>query len=518
MEVEVTDIFDVREKAESAWPYRAVNFLHIRTRDQIIRRELLLRRDQTTTRALLAESERNLRALPFIKSARIEPVPVGPNTADLRVFVQDSWTTQPQVNFGSEGGESSMSAGIEEENFLGLGKTLSVFYRDENFEKQGEIGYKDRQLFGTRWRLDTTLKTMTTGNGQNVSLLHPFYSVTTRYSYGVSIDRFRQLQRIFQGGVETSRYDQHHRAHQLRFGIRLNRNPLTANRLQIDWKHSEDDYVAQPQTAPGTLPEQKIVNGPLLTWSREPTDFIKESFIEKAGRVEDFNLGHQIKTNSGFSGRALGATEDSIPLGFTHEFGLEQGPRVFQLFSYGINGRYTMPPNQVHGGRMRDTLYYATGNAYVSGGKEWPRVHTFHAEGAWQQNPDISNEIELGGNTGLRGFKNRSFTGNKSILMNWESRVFYPDEVLRVVYLGGAIFADMGQAQPEGQGFRYQDFHANVGLGLRFGLSRSSAGNIYRFDVAYALGPVPGDGSRVIVSISTGPGFKRGINTIPESK
>src|SRR5262249_25077402 len=88
----------------------------------------------------------------------------------------------------------------------------------------------------------------------------------------------------------------------------------------------------------------------------------------------------------------------------------------------------------------------------------------------------------------------------------------YPYEVLHLAYLGGAVFFDAGQAQPEGLGFNRKDFHANVGIGLRVALTRSTEGTVYRIDLARALGPTQG-ADRWILSISSGVGFKRTGNT-----
>ena len=52
------------------------------------------------------------------------------------------------------------------------------------------------------------------------------------------------------------------------------------------------------------------------------------------------------------------------------------------------------------------------------------------------------NVLAIGGDSGLRGFKTNAFTGNKSVLLNLESRCYYPDEVLHLAYIGGAVFID----------------------------------------------------------------------------
>jgi hemolysin activation/secretion protein len=132
-------------------------------------------------------------------------------------------------------------------------------------------------------------------------------------------------------------------------------------------------------------------------------------------------------------------------------------------------------------------------------------------ESAYVRQMDRENQLELGGDTGLRGFKATSFTGNKSVLVNVEGRAYYPHEVLHLAYIGGAMFVDAGQVQPPNQSFTTKDARASVGVGLRIALTRSTEGGVYRFDVAYALGPVNDD--RIVFSISSGQGFNRNANT-----
>ena len=48
----------------------------------------------------------------------------------------------------------------------------------------------------------------------------------------------------------------------------------------------------------------------------------------------------------------------------------------------------------------------------------------------------------------------------------------------------------------------------DVGAGMRFGLTRSSDGTVFRVDLAYAVGPIQ-QSNRWILSISSAQGFKR---------
>lgn len=512
--VEVKNVFDPSVQGEHYWPYRVANFLHIRTRPSVVLRQLLVKPGDYVTREILEESERNLRDLPFIKDAKIVEVPVNDKEVDLIVRTQDSWTTQPQINFGSEGGESHFSAGMLEENIMGYGKSLSYFYKEDPEGISNEFAYNDVQFLNTRLQLRTLIEDIPGGDHESLNLARPFFSFETRWAAGIATDHNKTLEKVFLNGNEINRYTTDRLQLDPYVGLRLNENILKVQRLTAKYRYNEVNNSATTGTTSLGHPPDKVDSGPILVWSLSEQDFIKETFIDSAERIEDVNLGHQLSLGGGYSGRTLGATENTMPFQAQHAFGYGGDGPWFATASYGSLGRYNLyAPNQ-QGGKVINTLYYGNLNFFRHWLPEFPLTGVAHFEAAHMQKSDVTNPLSLGGDTGLRGYKVNAFTGNKSLLMNLENRFFYPYEILHLAYLGGAVFMDAGQVQPEGMGFNRRDFRANIGAGLRIGLTRSSEGTVYRIDVAYALGKVNGD--RIIVSISSGHGFLSTGNSFRE--
>ena len=119
---------------------------------------------------------------------------------------------------------------------------------------------------------------------------------------------------------------------------------------------------------------------------------------------------------------------------------------------------------------------------------------------------DRENQVALGGDTGLRGYKNNAFTGAQAVLFNVENRFFFPGEHLHLVRLGGALFFDTGAVAQEGAGLSLRSFKSDVGAGLRLASTRSRSGGVLRVDLAYALDQGPGP-SRWVVSVRGGQAF-----------
>ncbi len=510
--VEQKNVFDPNVPGEDMWLFRWANRFHIQTRASVIRRELLFRPGDRSDTEHIQESERNLRALPFIKDATLRQRANPDGSVDLTVTTQDSWTTQPQFNVSSEGGQTIYSAGFEEINLLGYGKHLSYFYKEDEEGVGHEVGYSDPQFLNTRWRFTSSFEDIPTGDEETVNLDHPFYSLTTRVAGGVPLNRSRRMEKILEDGVEVSRHEHDHLEMRPYTGLWVNRDPLNVWRLTLTYRYTEDFYQSEAATLPSYLPSNQALSGPILAATFTQSDFIKETFIDKTGRTEDINLGHEAQAGVGYVGRTLGATENSIPFSVNDAFGFGNRRTGFGLMSFGTSSRYYLYSDGQTGGRLMNALYFANFNYYRHLRKDFPMTGVLHAESAYVQNPDVENLLTLGGNSGLRGFKNDFMTGNKSLLMNLETRFYYPKEVFHLAYVGGAAFIDAGQVQPQGYSFTRQDFHANVGVGMRFGLTRSAEGTVLRVDLAYALGPIQ-QSNRWILSVSSAQGFKREANT-----
>jgi outer membrane protein assembly factor BamA len=200
IDMEIKNVFDPAVPGENIWLFRLANRLHIVTQPSVIRRELLVYPGDWTDLERLNESERELRALPFIKDARITQQSTPDGRVDLLVRTQDSWTTQPQLNFKSEGGQTSYSGGFEEINLLGYGKDFTYLYKNNVDGISHVLGYNDPQFLNTRARLSSSFQDIPTGNIQDVTLERPFYSLVTRTAAGASFNHSQSLQKIYQGG------------------------------------------------------------------------------------------------------------------------------------------------------------------------------------------------------------------------------------------------------------------------------------------------------------------------------
>lgn len=149
------DVFDQARAPYSSFPYPLLNSLHFTTRTQIIQRELLFKSGQPLDSHLVEESARNLRKFPFLGQVTITSARRGNSrdTVDVVVATEDQWTTNPDVVVDRQGNLSRWGIGLEEENFMGFGKSFKMRFLRSTDRTLWRTIYQDPRLLGSRWSL-----------------------------------------------------------------------------------------------------------------------------------------------------------------------------------------------------------------------------------------------------------------------------------------------------------------------------------------------------------------------------
>ena len=120
---------------------------------------------------------------------------------------------------------------------------------------------------------------------------------------------------------------------------------------------------------------------------------------------------------------------------------------------------------------------------------------------------DADQQLLLGGDNGLRGYPLRYATGDKSLLFTVEERFYINREFLHVLRLGAAVFADVGKAWGEMPNpAAHLGVLKDIGIGLRFGQTRSAHAGMVRLDVALPFDGLS-TGMHPQILITTGDSF-----------
>ncbi len=155
--------------ASDPWP-NFINWFHLKTRDYIVRHELLVKPGDLWDRAKIDESARNLRRLFTLAVVRTVPCKSRvPGQVILLVVTKDLWSIRLNMNWSMIGSVVHfLDFQPTEMNFLGRNKRISLhlgfsefdlkdLFGGETFKIQNRVtigqSYVDNRILGSRWRL-----------------------------------------------------------------------------------------------------------------------------------------------------------------------------------------------------------------------------------------------------------------------------------------------------------------------------------------------------------------------------
>jgi hypothetical protein len=508
--IERSDVFEKPDE-ERHFVYRLANRLHIETREHVIRRELLFSEGSPADPDVLYESERNLRRLNFLHdNAQIEAVPRPDGMVDVVVHVRDIWTTRPEASLKHEGGATTGRLSFVEGNVLGFGKTAGISFKRELDRDSGGVMYGDPRLLGSWWTLQAEYFDLSDGLTYLLEARRPFYSLLTRGAGGVGGLHFSQVTTLQIDGEDAPGFRQRHTEGQIHAGRALRAGYDRVGRIIWRLRVEDDSFEVDPGEPPLADPLQCAVGGAgcvSLPQDRRhrifeteyqslDVDFVKARYLDKFDRTQDVNLGGDWAASLGISPRALGDTHNRVFFSGRFERWFRASQASYSRVRASTKGRFLAgaAENVVTG---IDLTHYYLG---------FPRqTVVLHLGQNWGHDLDRDRQLLLGAESGLRGYDNRRFDGNKSLLLNVEDRVHLVFDWLHLLSFGFAGFADAGYVWRAGAGQDLGDLVADVGVGLRFDITRSKSGTMIRLDYAYPLNSIgKRENPSGVLSFSTG--------------
>ncbi|MCA1610644.1 MAG: hypothetical protein LC780_07255 [Acidobacteria bacterium] len=496
--VQALDVYSPEEAARG-WVYRTANAVRFETRESVIRKFLLFHEGDALDATRLEETERNLRALPFLKAASVRALPAHDGVADVEVVTQDSWTTQPGLSFGGKGGVTTYGFDLQEKDFLGTGRQIALGY-DKGAERTNRvIEYTDPYLFGPYWKGDFAYSSNSDGSETRAFVGRPFVSFVDRWAADGLFDRLTLNARIFADGEVLSRYRQRHQEVMAHYGLALEATDARARRVFLRF-HGYDDRFELLATSPSAaLPSDRRFRFVTVGYEDVRNAYLKLNYINRDSRYEDFNLGRRVVAEVGVSPSGLGGarTTGLVRLNFSQGWRIADESFLTARVSY--RTRWDGAP----------ASEIVSGSVFFAHKFEGALPGTFVTALVFDRGWNLDRDVQFfaDGQNGLRGYRLYAFEGDKRIVWNAEQRLFTGREVLQLFSPGAAIFFDTGAATPPGQPLRLADFKTDVGIGLRIAITRASTNSILRFDLAYALNRDPRGRRGFLVSFSSGQGF-----------
>lgn len=475
------NVFDLSIPDENNWLYRLANRLHIVTKDKVINKQLLFRSGDAYSVRLVDESERILRQNTYLFDAEIKPTRYEDGKVDLSITTRDVWTLSPDISVSRSGGENRTKIGLEETNFLGLGQSLRVA-RIENVDRTSEsFEFADRHL-GRSW-VSAALRIADNSDGKMnlLSAVRPFYSLDSRWSAGGWLLDDDRRSTLYVLGEEAAEY-QHKQDYVSAFGgWSRGLDNGWVRRWTAGIVYDDNRFSPVPEsTLLAAIPEDRQLVYPFIGLEIIEDQFETSSNRDQIGKTEDFFLGSRLSASLGWSDESLGADRDALIVSARAGRGFGSLEKDALLLSLYADGR--LESGHVRNGLLTtDVRYYRT--------QSQKRLFFATLSATAGHALDLDNPVQLGGDSGLRGYPLRYQSGDTKALITIEQRYFTDWYPFRLVRIGGAIFVDTGRVwgyDPLG-GERF-GWLTDVGFGLRFAPTRSSARKMIHLDVAFPLG------------------------------
>lgn len=487
------DVFNTSRPGESGAFYRMINALHIETRKEVIRRELLVQSGDPFTADAIAEAERDLRTSHFLQKAEIRPTVYAHGEVDLDVLTEDTWSLTPSVSFSRKGGTNTGGVEIRESNLLGTGSEVKLGFKSRIERDEKFFEFHDGQLGASRFELGLGVADNSDGSDYRVLLEQPFYSLDARRAGGIRLDLLDQVDPRYQLGEIYDEVGHRARDAEVYYGWSAGLTGKHVTRWSVGLGYDARIYAGvDGAERPDDLPSDRTDVYPFVAWERLENSYETTCNADQIQRVEDRYMGLRLAARLGYASRAFGSDDDAWLYVVESERGFKPSSADTVLLFGALHGREAMR---------------AESSFLAEGGTRWYHRQSPHRllytelKMLAGEMLDPDTQITLGGDSGLRGYPLRYQSGDYATMLTLEQRFYsdwYPFRLFRV---GAAAFFDAGRVwQPDGGAAYGLGLLRDVGFGLRIGSPRSSTGRMLHIDVAWPLdGPDDIRGAQLVI-------------------
>ncbi len=492
-------------RTPGSWIQKALNNIHTPTLDQVIRKSLLIKTGEQVEPQLIADNERLLRELSFIRDARIHLLPRSEDsdTVDVLVLTQDVLPYSAGGNYRSL---NSLSLILRNNNIGGTGHELrnEVLYDQIQVPSFGYRGVYSIPNIGGRF-LNSRIEYSHSEYEKNLggNLQRTFYTPEVRWAGGIQLNR-TTLKRgiLFRDQAFDSlfhyQYDYVNAwgAHAFRLwkeGDNRHEGGDERSRIVVAARFSRTDFGMRPGLSPSELQffhDNKLYLAS-IGWSRR--QYFRDYYLFGFGRTEDipygglvnFTFGKEEREFSDYTYAGLNMARGSYIWRFGYLY------NQINIGSY-FHRNWEMERRQLH----LLTNYYSP--LWQAGNYSFRQIISIDYLYGDRRYDHEFLHIRY---ENIRGLSTLERRGTQRFSFRFETVSFTPLYILGFQFAGYA-FADLSLLNTEPRiSLRGEDFHG-YGLGLRI---RNENLTFNTFQIRFSLYP-NSEGKGFGISISTIPG------------
>ncbi len=457
------NVIDTVEVVKSS-AAKVIDALHANTKKNVIRNNLLFKRGDMVSPYILADNERIIRELPFIRDSRILLLPRLDDELIVDVYV----VTQERLSLfidGDFGGFDDFTVEVGSRSFFGSGNKFSVAYQyfeEENTSSGYELNFKDFNLRGTFISSEITYSDLWDKKGYEVIFRRDFLTPETKWAGGLEFGDLEQI-RFEDDELESLPneddslripYERNFQDVWLGRAFLLKGSDSRVN-LSIATRVFREEFTLRPFV---DADSNHFFHDAVL-WLNElvltKRKFLKSTMIQAYGVTEDIPIGYRFQLIGGYEfgefgdrpywglGAAVGDFWDGVGYFTTNiEIGGFVENRKFQEGVVAVDGLYFSPLLRFHRNQFRQfvTLNYSTAIK--------PLI-----------------EDQFGFREGIRGIS-REVQGDRKFSVNIESVLFHPLK-LYGFRMATYAFYDFGWISFGGPLMKSVNFQSAIGIGFR---------------------------------------------------
>ncbi len=482
-----------------------LNWLHVRSRDFVIRRELLVREGDPYVQVLVDETARNMRARMPLQVSLVVIVPVKtdePDAVDLLLITKDIWSLRLSFDTAvTPGGLERLVIVPQETNFLGLHHTVQTRFQMQPETFTVGVGYRIPR-FGFSWvgagasasLIFNRRRGEPEGSAIGISAGQPLFSTRADWAWDADVGytigvarRYSNAQvLLFNSPLTPERdripYEYKSRSYSASAGITRSFGWALKNNFSLTFNAAISEYEtfdlgrfnkdAADDFRRRILPTSESRVYPALGWRTYTPNYLRTLDVNTLGLQEDFRLGHDLSASIYPVTRALGSSRDLVGISGKAGYALAIGDG---LVGASVSAFAENAGDRISDGSVGAVLGMATPRIFG-----WGRIVTNMSMSNRYRNY-LNSRTFIGGEDRLRGYPTAFFSGKDTVFFNIE----YRSRALEILkaQLGGVAFFDTGDAA---QGLDMLSPKQSVGFGIR-ALFPQVNRNVFRLDIAFPL-------------------------------
>ncbi len=434
--------------------FQSLNKLHALTLKRTIKRDLLFKEGDLFEEKIIANTERKLRSRKYIREVSIVPETVSDTQVNILVITTDQWTTIIGVAMKkTDKGEDTLKLILKEYNLFGYGKTFT-FKKDilNKDKKSNEFGYFDEHLFNSIYEFKFNYIESTNKVLSIFRIGKDFISDYDKYAYFL--------------GSNTSKDNEHDdKIYDNYFELHISNKKIIKRFEPVIRIHS---YL---NNCKGKKIKQNYILGGLIYSS---INYLKTKYIYKFGLIEDIKLGYEFFIGLKSINKIMGADKN----GWGLESSIKYRKKIKKNFifqTYKFNNIYLNNYKQYSNAFFVEHYYKHYDNLTFANILSFKRITSFKN----------INHFGLGSSTGLRGYADNKFYGNKYILFNSELRYVFKKDFINFFYPGVTLLYDIGKTYVHGKRLNFKSFYHNLGLNFKLIMYKTANLDEINFTVAF---------------------------------